>query len=198
MTVARIALAASLVIVGLSTQLAACGSGDDAPPEEPLILRLGGMQVTLDVPDGALPDGVERAEISIERAGELFGEAGDEGELLALRLDPDGAQFRIPVTLTITLEPPYTGEAVTLPRVLHVSGEREASRIEILNLLAWKVAGRIGVDRWLLPAPGTTVVARAGRPPSLPAGSRQISMSGADRRLGALPVPAEDCVGIAV
>lgn len=57
------------------------------------------------------------------------------------------------------------GSASTNP-VLFVLG--------ILILLAWKIAGRIGMDRWVLPALGTPwqagALAKPPRPPGAPAG----------------------------
>ncbi|MCH7963513.1 MAG: hypothetical protein IH852_06195 [Bacteroidetes bacterium] len=99
----------------LALVLASCGSDDPAdtatpvPPssESELVGILGSL--SLDVPDSALPEGIEASAIrsqvlnvfelseNVERA------LGDDFVLSVVRLEPEGVEFSEPVTITITV-----------------------------------------------------------------------------------------------
>ena len=89
-------------------------------------------RAVLEIPSGALPDGVEPSDISItaiaenERPGVETTLGGDASELLVLaayELQPEGTEFLQPVTLTITLNREVNGGDSYLPFLQSSSGE---------------------------------------------------------------------------
>lgn len=126
------AVAGAVVVAAL----ASCGSGGDTTTASTSVsssavptvhATADGVTLSLDVPDGALPDGVALDDVTIEpREPE---DVGESLPLAAFELGPDGTVFEEPVLATVTA--PYESGAVIAPYLASAGAEPE--RLELLS-----------------------------------------------------------------
>ena len=150
MTLARpVALAGALFAAALL--LAACGGGgdsddpDDSTPtatataapvgdgdNEAFTVQSSDGTVTLEVPPGALPDGVDLGVLSVEALplDELFVDAPPEIALATVRLEPSGITFNAPVTVRTRIAGPLLPEFALL---ISDDGEVESVTLETVE-----------------------------------------------------------------
>ena len=142
-------LAATFVFIG-----AACGGGGEpAPdndagasgavevrerPELPLIVETVASSddlASVGLPEGALPDGLTAADISVTpiTAESFFGTDANEGSFRAYRLEPAGTQFKRPVIFSATVPLELDDGTFTTPLVLLRSSENEEIQITVAD-----------------------------------------------------------------
>lgn len=99
----------------------AMASSESAAPGTVVRVEFDGHVLTMDIPDSALPDGVQREDIEITSlvAEPGFAEDGP-APFAAFRLKPDGLQLREPVTLEIQFP---AEESPTGLGVMHIHGK---------------------------------------------------------------------------
>ncbi len=114
----------SLPLALLALLAAACGSEGEASGS----VSSADGAVTIDIPEGALPDGVSRSDLSV--TAEFVGAPGDSAEpwaVLEVDLSPDGTEFSVPVGVRVEIPSELLGGGLVL---WHVTGDE----VEALDL----------------------------------------------------------------
>jgi len=92
-----------------------------------IILKSSDKVVTLEIPENALPEGITENEIVITPETDET----EQDAPLIYRIEPEGLQFKEPVTITFTADLAKSDRSI--PLLLHESGEGEDIKMEIID-----------------------------------------------------------------